>query len=112
MSASRSSDVGVGRGAIADADADARAEVELAALVENGWASAASTRSATADAVLLVGVVAQDRELVAAEARDGVLGARRFAQALGRLREHHVAGLVAQRVVDELEAVEVDEQHR
>ena len=55
--------------------------------------------------------VEQQRELVAAEARDGVGAAHAGAQALGRLHEHAVAGLVAEVVVDALEVVEVDEHH-
>ena len=51
-----------------------------------------------------------DRELVAAEARDGVLGAHAAAQALGDGDEQRVADAVAERVVDGLEVVDVDEQ--
>ncbi len=49
-----------------------------------------------------------DRELVAAETGDGVLGAHRALQALGHDLEDLVTGVVAERVVDGLEAVEVD----
>ena len=51
-------------------------------------------------------------ELVAAEAGDHVAGAQHAAQALGDDLEQAVAGAVAERVVDDLEVVEVDEQHR
>ena len=65
------------------------------------------------DRVLLVGdVLAQDRELVAAEAGDGLVPAQRVAQALGDRDDQLVAGRVAEAVVDDLEAVEVEEQHR
>ena len=53
-----------------------------------------------------------DRELVAAEAGDDVVGAQHAAQPLGHGDEQPVAGAVPERVVDELEVVEVDEQHR
>ena len=52
------------------------------------------------------------RELVAAEAGDHVAGAQHAAQALGDDLEQAVAGPVAERVVDDLEVVEVDEQDR
>ena len=51
----------------------------------------------------------EDRELVAAEAGDGVVGAQRVAQALAADLEQAVAGGVAERVVDLLEVVEVEE---
>ena len=54
--------------------------------------------------------LAEDGELVAAEARDGVAGAGRGAQAARDARQQLVAGRVAERVVDELEAVEVEEE--
>ena len=66
-----------------------------------------------ATAPLLVGALEQQRELVAAEARERVaraddLAAKRSATCLQQL----VAGVVAEAVVDLLEPVEVDEQHR
>ena len=60
--------------------------------------------------VLLVDVVEQDRELVAAEPAGRVLGADRGEQALGDHRQDRVRLDVAERVVDGLEVVEVDEQ--
>ena len=63
--------------------------------------------------VLLVReAAAEQRELVAAEARRQVLRARGRLQALADGREQAVADLVAERVVDVLEAVEVQEEHR
>ena len=50
----------------------------------------------------------QHAELVAAEARDRVRIAHRFAQQLGDFAQHAVAGQVAAGVVDDLEAVEVE----
>ena len=60
----------------------------------------------------IVDLLQQHDELVAAEPRDDVARAQAFAQARAHLAQQHVAGLVAERVVDDLEAVEVDEQHR
>jgi hypothetical protein len=57
-------------------------------------------------------VVEQERELVAAQARDRVVGTQCRKQPLGDGLEQLVADVVAQRVVDDLEAVEVEEQHR
>ena len=53
-----------------------------------------------------------DDELVAAQARDQVVLAHRLAQPLRHRLEQLVAGAVAERVVDRLEAVEVDEVDR
>jgi len=55
-------------------------------------------------------VVEEDRELVAAEAGDGVVRAQLVGQAGADRRQQQVAGLVPVRVVDLLEAVEVEEQ--
>ena len=56
-------------------------------------------------------VLEQDRELVAAEAGDGVGRSRRGADALGRQPDQLIAALVPEAVVDQLEVVEVDHQH-
>ena len=53
----------------------------------------------------------QDGELVAAEAGDDVARSQDAAQPLGHAAEEAIAGAVAERVVDDLEVVEVDEQH-
>ena len=66
---------------------------------------------ADGDRVLLVAdVLAEDRELVAAEAGDGLVPAQRVAQAIGDGLDQLVAGRVAEAVVDDLEAVEVEEE--
>src|SRR4051794_17148158 len=73
--------------------------------------SASMRRSGGGDRVLLVGdVLANQDELVAAEARRQLVAAERLAQALGDGEQEAVAGVVAEAVVDDLEAVEVDEQ--
>ena len=53
-----------------------------------------------------------DREQVAAQARDAVDVARRLAQPLRHLLQHAVADLLAEGVVDRLEALEVDQRQR
>ena len=70
-------------------------------------------RSAASAAAWLLGdVLEQDRELVAAEARGHVGAARARVQPARELDQHLVAGGVAERVVDRLEVVEVEEDHR
>ena len=59
-----------------------------------------------------VDVLAEDRELVAAEARDRVAGAQLAVQARADRAQQLVAGVVAERVVDDLQVVEVQEQQR
>ena len=53
----------------------------------------------------------EDRELVAAEPGHGVAGSDGFDEAPCDLVQEHVAGRVAETVVDGLETVEVQEQH-
>ena len=59
-----------------------------------------------------IGLRHQHRELVAGEAGDDVGGPHPFAQDLGDLADQVVAGVVAEAVVDRLEAVDVDDHHR
>ena len=63
---------------------------------------------------VLVGGQARDqhRELVAAQARHGVPLADAAAQPLGHSPQQLVAGRVPERVVDDLESVEVEKEHR
>ncbi len=88
-------------------------------LTENGRSSCRSrrcpvsarrARSASPSAACGVGEVRADHEeLVAADAGHAVLRADRVGQALGGREQQTVADLVAERVVDVLEPVEVDE---
>src|SRR5205807_1952521 len=54
----------------------------------------------------------EDREFVAAEPRDRVGGAQRAAQPFADADEEHVAERVAEAVVDDFEAIEIDEEDR
>ena len=56
--------------------------------------------------------VPQQHELIAAQARQRVVAPQGAAQALGDRAQQRVAGGVAERIVDQLEAVQVEEQHR
>ena len=79
----------------------------------NGRSSASSTRPASAIASpSLVEVLGEDHELVTAETRDGVAVAHQLGEALGDGQQQAVADVVSEVVVDGLELVEVDEQHR
>ena len=78
-----------------------------------GSASADSSSGRDAlDVIDLAALIEDHHELVAAEARDDVACAQRTAQPVGHFEQEQIAGLVAQRIVDDLETVEVDEQHR
>ena len=61
---------------------------------------------------LALDVLEQDRELVAAQARDEVRRAQHRLQAPREVHQQLVARLVAERVVHHLEAVEVEVHHR
>jgi hypothetical protein len=64
------------------------------------------------DLFLIAGALHQNDELIAAEARDDVARAHHLVEPKRRLLQQLVAGFVPLRVVDHLEAVEVDEEHR
>ena len=69
-------------------------------------------RAATLRGLAGVGDVGKaDDELVAAEARGGVLFAQAGREPLGNGGQQLVADGVTERVVDVLEAVEIEEQH-
>ena len=78
-----------------------------------GRSSSARMRSSTCCTPAVVDrAVQQHGELVAAQAGGGVGGADGLVQPLREDLEQQVAGLVAVGVVDRLEAVEVDVEHR
>ena len=78
----------------------------------NERSSAARSRRPVALRRGLVARGEHDRELVTAEARQRVALAQRHLQPRPDLAQHLVAGVVAERVVELLEAVEVDQQQR
>ena len=57
-------------------------------------------------------VLLEHDELVAAEAGDEIVRAQHFAQTVGHRAQQLVAAGMAERIVDLLELVEVDEQQR
>ena len=70
-------------------------------------------RAPTASACSCVtGSLEQDHELIATETRGRVDGAHGALEAPRDLAQQIIAGPVPERVVDELEAIEVDHQHR
>ena len=110
-SASRIRSVAVCGVAARERDADAAADVDLAArhaerLRERGQDAARDDLGAAGVAGRQVG-----SELVAAEAREHVALAQRRLQPAAGLAQQRIARLVPVAVVDELEAVDVDEQH-
>ena len=107
---STSSARGVGTGAL---QAEARRRGDLAPVEDERRLERAA--HALGDLPRLVGareVLEQDGELVAAEPRGGVLGAQAGRQSLGGRAQQLVADRVAEAVVDRLEVVEIDEDHR
>ena len=97
-------------------DADARADEHLGAAHDHRPDDGREQPLGDLDRLLARGLVgqvfAEDRELVAAEAGDGVAGPDHRLE-LARDRDQQlVAGVVAEAVVDVLEAVEVEEQRR
>ena len=79
----------------------------------NGSASVARILSARATtSAACAGLRLHEHELVATQPGQGVGGADRGADPLGDGAQQPVAGGMAQRVVDVLEAVEVEQQHR
>ena len=95
-----------------DGDADARRDEELAAVDPEGIVDRFADLPGDLGRVFFGGDARdEERELVAAEARDRVALADVLLDALGDLAEQLVADGVAQRVVDDLEAVEVEEEH-
>ena len=79
----------------------------------SGWLSTDSSSPATLLDLAPFGSFFQnDHELVAAEPRHHVARTQRAPQPAADLHQQHVAGVVAQRIVDDLEPVEIDEQQR
>jgi hypothetical protein len=99
-------------GVSTDCDADARGDEHLSPVdferrLERGGDSLGRIEGRSRG----IGLFDQDRELVAAHARDRVGRRERRAQALADRLQQLVAGEVSQTVVDRLEVVEIEEQH-
>ena len=95
----------------AQRDADRGREEDLAVGQREGLGQGLGDALCHGGGVVLPGdLLADDRELVAAEAREGVGGSQQGPQPSRHLLEHLVADLVPVAVVDQLEAVEVEEQ--
>ena len=96
-----------------DRDADARGDHDLSVLEREGLTERADRAIGELFDLMLVGeVFADDDELVASESRHGVVAADRRREPTPHGDEQLVAGVVAEPVVDDLESVEVDEEHR
>ena len=99
--------------AVGDGDADAGAHVGVAVDQRHGVAHHLPHAVGLGqDLGVARGVDHQHGELVAAEAGHGVDRARRALQAMGDDAQQLVAGGVAEAVVHDLEAVEVEQHHR
>ena len=106
--------VRIQRAARRDRDADARADRKRAIVVdEDRLVEAAQQFMCRRNGRLFaVEVFEQQHELVAGEARDRVGGAHLALKVVGERDQQPVAVGVAVRVVDVLEVVEIDEEHR
>jgi hypothetical protein len=103
--------VGRGRERVPECDADAGRHADDV-VAGTGLAAHRSDDLAGDDPTFFprVNPFEDDDELVAGEARDDIGRAHRTGQPARELTQHVVAGRVAERVVDPLEAVDVEEQ--
>lgn len=99
--------------AAVERDPDAHADLDLLAL-KLEWGAGCVDESLAELSYLgeVADVLAQDAKLVTAHSSDKVAGTHSDAEALRNLNEQLVAGTVAERVVDVLEPVEVEEHDR
>jgi hypothetical protein len=105
--------VGLAVAHVAEGDADARRRPQLGAVDAHRLVQRLQhTLPELQHGGLARWLFDQDRELVAAKPRDQVVRAHAVADALRRFLQQLVAGRVAERVVDVLEAVEVEEHDR
>ncbi len=93
-------------------DADARTQIDVAPGEREGTAQDREQIVGHRGRRLGGGAGQQHREFVAAEAREHAVARQRLADAVAEGAQHHVAGMVAEAVVDLLEIVEIDEQQR
>jgi hypothetical protein len=96
--------------ALVEGDADAGPDGDLAADQWEGRGQGGDDPLGEEAGGGQVGVLGQDRELVPAQAADGVVLAQAAPQPGRDLAQQPVAGAVAEAVVDHLEVVKVDEQ--
>ncbi len=97
---------------VGDRDADAGRHRDLGARERERFGERLRGALGQLGGLLLAAqVLAEHHELVAADAGDGVLATHGRGQAAAHRHQQLVAGLVAEAVVDQLEAVEVDEEH-
>jgi hypothetical protein len=100
-------------GPLGDGDPQARRGHDFAALELDRLGHGAGQPVGDVDGVLLaLDVLQKDHELVTAEARRGVLRTKGGAEPRRHPDENRVSHLVPPVVVDDLEVVEVEEQHR
>ena len=79
----------------------------------NGWLRTDSRlRRDAFDVIAFGGFLENDDEFVAAEPRHDVARAQRLAQPAGDLDQQDIAGVMPKQIVDDLEPVEIDEEHR
>ena len=105
-------DRGRGQRVVGDGDADAAGDVDDLVLVVERLGKR-TTDPAGDDRSVLTGAdpVAEDDELIAAEPGDRVRTPGRPLQPRGDLEQQRVTGRVPEAVVDDLEPVEVEEEH-
>src|SRR5712692_4064455 len=97
----------------AEGDADTGSDGDLVVIEAEGLGGHVDESLRQLEHVLLaLGVFADHDELVAAETGDAVTEAECLAQAVSDVGQETVASVVAEAVIDELEAVEVEEQDR
>ena len=96
---------------IGERDADGRVGEDLAAVEHERLLEQVVDAACGGDGVTVGRGLEQDRELVAADARDRVAARGRGCEPRADRREQPVARDVAERVVDGLEVVEVEHQH-
>ena len=96
-----------------EGDADAHRDEQLALLEEERPLQlGAEALGHRGDRARVLHVLEEDGELVAAEPGDGVLRPQADGQPLAEADEQLIARAVSEAVVDDLEAVEIEEQHR
>ena len=104
--------VAVGRVVLGGGDADADGRVQIGAGDRDGSAERLNDPPCALERVARsVQIAHHDDELVAARPDDQVAATNGVAQAIGCGADQVVAGAMAERVVDELEAVEIHHQH-